>query len=560
MTEFEGKSLSRKDVDPARRATMVVIALFLIMTLAMVVCFRFPPLLDFANHYARAWLIAGGIHEPPFNDIYTLDWSRTSTNIGMDVAALVLGPLIGVDLLMRGLLWLAIILPPLGAMALHRQIYGSSSPWMLASLYFAWCATMIGGFLNFQIGLGFALLFAALDHRMSGQNPVVVFIVRAAVSLFLIYEHIFALGFYMVLLGGLAIGPDYSAFRSSPAFGRMLGRILLIALACGLPLALVVATAHSLPGAHAGAGFGSIRPNLDVLDMIGALASAFWTYWLTLDFGLVLVLPALITVALLARQMRLHAGLAVAWFLLLALSLFSPVHALGTGWISWRFPIMAALVWVVMLRPFSQTGRAKACALVLIMAALTLGRTAWIGYNWWRAEADSRQLQAVIADIPAGASVLPVIHLAAAGAQKDEVRHRYAAWYKDTFRHLPTLAVPLAHAAVPSLFTAAGKQPLAVKQEWLDRTVPETNLLSIHALQCQRLRQWELTPYLDRWREKYDYVLVVNADLPDQYVGDGVPPGLIPVVDTGFARLYRIDKAFGESDGPFACAANVPQT
>ena len=58
MTEFEGKSLSRKDVDPARRATMVVIALFLLMTLAMVVCFRFPPLLDFANHYARAWLIA----------------------------------------------------------------------------------------------------------------------------------------------------------------------------------------------------------------------------------------------------------------------------------------------------------------------------------------------------------------------------------------------------------------------------------------------------------------------------------------------------------------------
>lgn len=560
MTKFEGDSLSHKGSDPACRATMIVIALFLIMTLAMVVCFRFPPLLDFANHYARAWLIAGGIEQPPFNEIYTLDWSRTSTNIGMDVAALVLGPVVGVDLLMRGLLWLAIIMPPLGAMVLHRQIYGSGSPWMLASLLFAWCATMLGGFLNFQIGLGFALLFAALDHRMRDANPLAVFAVRAAISLFLIYEHIFALGFYMVLLGGLAIGPDFSAFRSRAAFGRLLGRIVLIALACGLPLALVVATAHSLPGAHAGAGFSTIRPNLDVLFMIGALLSPIWTYWLTLDFVLLAVVVAIMVQAMRLGWIRTHAGLGVALALLMVLSLLSPVHALGTGWISWRFPIMAALVWVVMVRPFEGLGGQKALLLVLLLATATLGRTAWMGYNWWRAEADSRQLQSVIAEIPAGSDVLPVLHSVAREARGFATQHRYYAWHENNFRHYPTLAVPLAHAFVPTLFTAAGKQPLAVQPQWLDRTVPETSLLSIHALQCRILRTWEYSPYLDNWRTKFDYVLVVNADLPDEYVGDGVPPGLIPVVDTGFARLYRIDKAFGESDGPFACTANVPQT
>ena len=47
------------------------------------------------------------------------------------------------------------------------------------------------------------------------------------------------------------------------------------------------------------------------------------------------------------------------------------------------------------------------------------------------------------------------------------------------------------------------------------------------------------------WARVYDYVLVVNADVPDQ---DGVfqpPAGVRLVRDEGFARLYRIDRQPG---------------
>lgn len=541
-----------------RAAENAVIGLFLLVALALVVCFRFPPLLDFANHYARAWLITGGIAEPPFADIYALDWSRTSTNIGMDAVILLLGPVFGVDLVMRTLLWLAIVMPPLGAVALYRGLWKGGNPWILAAFFFAWCATMLGGFLNFQIGLGLALFAAALDHRMRTDNPLLVFAIRAAVSLILIYEHIFALGFYMVLLGGLALGPDIAALRAPRAFGRALGRIALIAAACLAPLALVMATAKSLPGAHAGLGLSSIEPNMNPVFMFAGLMSAFWTYWLAADLVLLAVLALVLRRAVKARDLRLHGGLVVAFVLLFVLSLLSPVHALGTGWISWRFPIMAALVGVVMLRPFERLDARKAMLLLLLLGSVVMLRTAVIGYNWWRSEADVLALRSVIAEIPAGASVLPVIHHAAASERGMTRMHRYYAWQENTFRHLPTLAVPLAHAFVPTLFTAAGKQPLAVKPQWLDRSVPETSLLSIHALQCKKLRALEYSPYLEDWRAKFDYVLVINADVADEYAGDAVPPGLDPVAGSGFARLYRIDKAFGMSDGPFACAANVP--
>jgi hypothetical protein len=45
--------------------------------------------------------------------------------------------------------------------------------------------------------------------------------------------------------------------------------------------------------------------------------------------------------------------------------------------------------------------------------------------------------------------------------------------------------------------------------------------------------------YLNVWRERFDYALVLNADVPDAY-GPFVPPeGMELVRDEGFAQLYR---------------------
>jgi hypothetical protein len=72
------------------------IAAFVVLVAIFVAAFQFPPILDYPNHYARMWLLAGGIAEPPFNRIYALDWNRTFTNVGIDLAAYWLGPVIGV--------------------------------------------------------------------------------------------------------------------------------------------------------------------------------------------------------------------------------------------------------------------------------------------------------------------------------------------------------------------------------------------------------------------------------------------------------------------------------
>ncbi|WP_425504007.1 hypothetical protein [Rhizobium paranaense] len=529
-----------------------VIAAFVGFVAILVAAFQFPPLLDYPNHYARMWLLAGGITKPPFQQIYAIDWSRTFTNAGIDLLAYYLGPLFGISFLARILLFLAIVLPPLGAIALHRRIFGGAFYWQLAILYFAWCATLIGGFINFQIGLGMALFFATADHALQPGNRIILFLWRIAAGLFLTTMHLFSLGFYIALLCGLELSPTPEAL-SLRHFVSRCGRLAIGMFACMLPALCLFAYAPVLPNSG-NASLDAIWNNSPIL-ILANLLSAIWTYAAAVDALLLIPLVLVCTNALRTRRIRLHRGLGVTLVGLLILSCVSPLHIMGTGWISWRFPIMAALVAMAMICPLPQLPRREALMLAAVLSCVVLGRTAWVGFNWWCGQADVADIRTVLAAIPKGSAILPVAH------KPKQIPigfdHRHFAWNEDTFRHLPTLAVPFASSFVPTLFTAKGKQPLVVLQPWTDIAVPEGNLLSVSLLDCPSLENLStVVPYLRNWRQHFDFVLVLNADTPDRYSGDSIPAGLTILSDTPFAKLYAIDKGFispGSSTPSPAC-------
>ncbi|MDQ0456366.1 hypothetical protein [Rhizobium paknamense] len=521
-----------------KRLVRAAIAAFLLLTTILIACFPFPPLLDFPNHYARMWLLAGGIDQAPFPAIYEVDWHRAVTNVGIDLMARWIGPVLGVSLLAHCLLFLAITLPPLGAIALNSSLFGRAHLWQIAILFLAWCATLIGGFINFQIGLGLALLLAALDHRLAARKPAVVFMVRVLAAFLLTIVHIFATGFYLALLWGLAFGSTMEPWRQRTARLAALRRIGMATLAVVLPVLLIAAQGQPTPDANQGMAMWNANPVLIALNLLTMIS----TYIPVVDVLFAIPIILIVTRALKARQYRIHAGLCLATLGLLLLATLSPRHIMATGWISWRFPIMAALTGMAMLLPWPLLAPRRTLLLAMIVCIAVFGRSGWIGYNWWRGNKDAQAVLTVLSHVPPGAAILPLTHIP--DNRPLEFPSRYYAWNEDTFRHLATLAVPFSNAFVPTIFTAKGKQPLAVKDPWSRIAVPEGSLMTSAVLTCPHLLQEALieVPYLRHWQQDFDYVLILNTDIADVFGGNAVPQALKPVAQTDFAQLYVIDK------------------
>lgn len=121
-----------------------------------------------------------------------------------------------------------------------------------------------------------------------------------------------------------------------------------------------------------------------------------------------------------------------------------------------------------------------------------------------------------------------------------------------THWHYPTLAVPWRQAFVPTLFAMRGKQPVRVLPPWDALMVNDALSLSIGALVAEDTADYRWNPathLLADWRERFDYALVLNADMPDGAGPVRPVPGLELVADEGFARLYRIHRLAPEDRG-----------
>ena len=72
------------------------------------------------------------------------------------------------------------------------------------------------------------------------------------------------------------------------------------------------------------------------------------------------------------------------------------------------------------------------------------------------------------------------------------------------------------------------------------RSPPSVNALADPAVLARSVGR---APYLRAWRERFDFALVLNADMRDDNGPFTPPAGVELVADEGFARLYRIDRA-----------------
>jgi hypothetical protein len=184
-------------------------------------------------------------------------------------------------------------------------------------------------------------------------------------------------------------------------------------------------------------------------------------------------------------------------------------------------------------------GGTRGTALVAgLLLALVVGRAAWIGQVWSLRQSDVRSVERALARAPEGAAVLPIENRPSPRARRAAPIGRYF-HFGASFFHDYTLAVSERRAFSPLVFTTLGKQPLRVQPPWDEIAVPNGGRApTLRALRQPTAAWLKEAPYIAHWRSRFDYALMLNADLGASR--QPPPPGLTLLADEGFARLYKV--------------------
>ena len=476
-----------------------------------------PPLLDYPNHLARFVLLAAGADDPTLGPIFTPHWAIIP-NLATDAIAPPLLRLLPVHVAGRCLLGGILLLNAAGVIALHRALFGRLSFWPLASGLVVYNSGFLLGFLNWQIGSGLSMLFAAAWLTWRERRPVATIAAAATASVVLFFCHLMGLVFFLVLIGS---AEAHAMWRERAVLARSAS--LLPVLTGPMVLWLLTALRDAPGETH------WMTPQEKLLQ----LASPFINYLLPLDlvsaalvFGAVAFGVATSRVVLAPRAIVAVAVLAILYAAL-------PFDLMATSFLDTRIAIMLGFLLFAAVDPVRLSRQVRLAAGIGLTVLFAV-RMAVVAEVWTEHRRDLADLRAVIAAVPPGASVVMTnVPLEEAPAYWDAgPRSRLISNVLRTEYHLPALLIIERGAFWPLLFANPAQQPIRLRPAYA-RLAREVYDIPSHAA---------LVADPDRGSaalRDFDFVLMLEAGA-DPDLSGFVPKYLTLVARTDFAALFRV--------------------
>jgi hypothetical protein len=499
------------------RAWWAILTLLSAVLLAPLLIADVPPILDYPNHLARLVLLAAGPNDPVLGPIFTPHWT-----VIPDLAIDLIGPpllrLLPVHVTGRCLLGGILLLNLAGVLALHRALFKRRSFWPLASGLVAYNSTFLLGFLNWQIGSGLAMLFAAAWLTWRERRPVATIVAASAASIVLFFCHLMGVAFFLALIGSAEV---YAMWRERAVLVRSAS--LLPVVAGPLLLSLLTASRDMPAAMHW----------MNLHDKLVQVASPFINYLFPLD---------MLSAVLVAVGVAL--GVAIGWFVLapqavVAIAMLAILYAalpfdlMAASFLDTRIAIMLGFLLFAAVDPQRMprlAGRVAAACLV----ALFIARMSVVAAAWTEHRRDLAELRGVIAAVPPGAKVyMTNVPQEEAPAYWDAgpMSRRLSNTLRTDY-HLPALLLIERGAFWPVLFANPAQQPIELRPAYA-RLAREGHDIPSHA---------ELVANPDSGSaalRDFDFALMLEAG------ADANLPGFVPkylelMSRTDFAALYRV--------------------
>ena len=525
--------------DRAASATWWVALAGILAVLLVPLCVvSVPPLQDYPNHLARAYVLAFGANDPFLTRMYAPNWHMIP-NLAVDV---VLPPLLHVlplPVASRVMLGIVLLLPLAGVLALHRSLHRRRSFWPLACCLVAYNAIFMLGFVNFIIGLGAALLVAALWVSLRRTRPVLATAALAVGATLVFFCHVVALAYLGIIVAGIETPDLIECWRSGRSL-RQASLRLTGEFVGGFAVPAVLFLSSGFAAADGPVVYASLKLKLT------ELLSPVLVYHPLLDGAAALCILALAGMSLFWRRKTpepvIPLGIALALAALLVAFAAAPFAAKGGAWLDLRFPILAGWLLFAGLAP-PPMPRTAFVSLAVVIATLFVIRTASVTQIWHAYGKEVADLERLLAPIRPGDRVLI--------AQVDHVSRR--AWWHtvpvgrrligfgSADDHIAVLLLTERGVFTDTMFANPSQQPVRVLPPYRalmnvqDSALPDYTLLDAARLSAVQQSKF---PYLQDWRRKFDYVLVMEpTGAPD--LETVLPPSLRPVGKDDVAALFR---------------------
>jgi len=505
-----------------------IAALFIVLTgitSIPIVMYPWPPLVDYMNHLARMYIIAGVGTDADLARYYEIDW-QLIPNLIMDLLVPPLQRLVNVYVAGQLYIALSFVMIISGTLALNRQLFGRWSVLPLIAFPLLYNKVFLIGTLNYVFGIGLALWALAVWVQLRERAAVLRFAASTVFVLALYLCHLFALGLYALGLLAYELYRLSTIYAAAPRSQRRLLFPLIDFVATGLPFLpvlplLLVSPTWGLRGVFSWELAGKLDGLVFVVEAYSHAAAIILTGIVAFAAGW----------AIRQRALKFHPF----GFVLLAvggLAYFAmPRVIFDTYMADQRMPIAFAFMAVACAHinmHHQQVRRGFATVLVLLLAI----RVFEVETVWTDMSRVTTSFRASTRHIAHGAKVLVAYADPNAGEDAND----------QPLVHAASLAVIDRAALVATNFTVPGKQVLRVRPEFRgmvdtkDGTPPSVDDLMEVAEEAGS----ENSAYWRQWTTDYDYLYVLFTD--SNY--ENPDPALLTAVYVGDRFvLYRLNRS-----------------
>ncbi len=474
-----------------------------------------PPLVDLPGHLGRYRVQLDLANSPELQQFYTFEWAIIG-NLGVDLIAQALGPLIGLETAVKLVVVAIPALTAAGLLWVAREVHGRVPPTALFALPFAFNYPFLFGFINFALSMALALLAFALWLRLGRQEK---WVLRAAlfvpISCILWITHAFGWG----TLGVMAFSAELVR-----QFDRR-GNIALAAWRAGLHcLALAPPLALMLLWRSNGGG--------ETFDWFNWEAKLAWLQmvlrdrWAWFDQLALLVVIALLVVVLISKRLAFSRNLAASALFLLAVYLFLPRVVFGSAYADMRLaPYIFAVAIVAIRVPEGHMRLSRTLAMAGL--AFFAVRTAATTTSLFLYDATYDRELAALDHVPEGARMVSFVG-----------RPCVEPWGMSRLHHLPGMAVVRRSAFSNDQWTMAGAQLMSANYPAGGSFVRDPTQI-VTDRDCGGEYWLTMDQSLERFpRDAFDFVWLID---PPPY-DPALTRGLTEVWRDGTSVLYRVER------------------